>query len=84
MRGVAVAGKTGSLFDRNPFRDWSWFIGYAPAENPQIVVATVIMNGPLWRVRAPWVAREALAAWFTDRVAANEPAALDDRAVAAR
>lgn len=84
MRGVTVAGKTGSLFDRSPFRDWSWFVGYAPAENPQVVVATVIMNGPKWRVRAPWVAREALAEWFEGRVAAATPVALPDGAVAAR
>jgi cell division protein FtsI/penicillin-binding protein 2 len=84
LRGVAVAGKTGSLFDRNPLRDWSWFVGYAPADRPQVVVATVVMNGPKWRVRAPWVAREALAAWFADRVAAAEPAALPASAVAGR
>ncbi|HSM93696.1 MAG TPA: penicillin-binding transpeptidase domain-containing protein [Anaeromyxobacteraceae bacterium] len=84
LRGVAVAGKTGSLFDRNPFRDWSWFVGYAPAEHPQVVVATVIMNGPKWRVRAPWVAREALAAWFEGRVAAATPVALPGGALAAR
>jgi cell division protein FtsI/penicillin-binding protein 2 len=84
MRGVEVAGKTGSLFDRNPFRDWSWFVGYAPAENPRVVVATVVMNGPKWRVRAPWLAREALSAWFADQVAANEPVALDRSALSAR
>ena len=84
LRGVAVAGKTGSLFDRNPLRDWSWFVGYAPAENPQVVVATVIMNGEKWRVRAPWVAREALTSFFADRLAAAEPVALDLGALAAR
>jgi cell division protein FtsI/penicillin-binding protein 2 len=84
MRGVAVAGKTGSLFDRSPLRDWSWFVGYAPAENPQIVVATVVMNGAKWRVRAPWVAREALTAYFADRVAAAEPVALPVGALAGR
>jgi cell division protein FtsI/penicillin-binding protein 2 len=84
LRGVTVAGKTGSLFDRSPFRDWSWFVGYAPAENPQVVVATVIMNGPKWRVRAPWVAREALADWFAGRVACAAPAALPDGALAER
>jgi cell division protein FtsI/penicillin-binding protein 2 len=84
LRGVSVAGKTGSLFDRAPFRDWSWFVGYAPADNPRVVVATVIMNGPKWRVRAPWVAREALEAWFADQIAANEPAALGADALAAR
>jgi cell division protein FtsI/penicillin-binding protein 2 len=70
LRGVAVAGKTGSLFERAPFRDHSWFVGYAPADAPRVVVATVVVNGPRWRVRAPWVAKEALAAWFADQVAA--------------
>jgi penicillin-binding protein A len=69
LRGVRVAGKTGSLNEQRPFRDHTWFVGYAPAENPQVVVASVVVNGPLWRVRAPWVAREALAAFFADRVA---------------
>ena len=69
LRGVAVAGKTGSLNERSPFRDYSWFVGFAPAEDPQVVVATVVVNGPLWRVRAPWVAKEALAAYFADQLA---------------
>lgn len=68
LRGVSVAGKTGSLNEQRPFRDHTWFVGYAPAEDPQVVVATVVVNGPLWRVRAPWVAREALAAYFADHV----------------
>jgi penicillin-binding protein A len=69
LRGVHVAGKTGSLNEQRPFRDHTWFVGYAPAEDPQVVVASVVVNGPLWRVRAPWVAREALAAYFADHVA---------------
>ncbi len=69
LRGVHVAGKTGSLNERRPFRDHTWFVGYAPAEHPQVVVASVVVNGLLWRVRAPWVAREALAAYFADHVA---------------
>jgi cell division protein FtsI/penicillin-binding protein 2 len=69
LRGVHVAGKTGSLNEQRPFRDHSWFVGYAPAEDPQVVVASVVVNGPLWRIRAPWVAREALAAYFADHLA---------------
>ena len=69
LRGVTVAGKTGSLNEQKPFRDHTWFVGYAPAEAPQVVVASVVVNGPLWRVRAPWVAREALAAYFADQLA---------------
>jgi cell division protein FtsI/penicillin-binding protein 2 len=82
LRGVQVAGKTGSLNEQRPFRDHSWFVGYAPAEDPQVVVASLVVNGPLWRVRAPWVAREALAAYFADHLA--EAAAPSPRRLAAR
>lgn len=76
LRGVAVAGKTGSLADASPFRDYSWFIGYAPAEKPEVVVATVVVNGRLWHARAPTVAKEALEAFFSTRIASLPPGAL--------
>ena len=76
LRGVAVAGKTGSLADPSPFRDYTWFVGYAPAEKPEVVVATVVVNGRLWHARAPTVAREALEAFFTTRVASLPDGAL--------
>lgn len=55
-----AAGKTGSLADKKPFRDYSWFVGYAPRENPKVAVATVIVNDAYWRIRATWLGREAL------------------------
>jgi cell division protein FtsI/penicillin-binding protein 2 len=58
LRGAV--GKTGSLADRNPFRDYSWFVGFAPKDNPRIAVAAVVVNEPRWRIRAPWLAREAM------------------------
>jgi cell division protein FtsI/penicillin-binding protein 2 len=67
LRGIAVAGKTGSLSDVRPFRDYSWFVGYAPADRPEIAVATLIVNDRLWHARAPQVAREALEAFFATR-----------------
>jgi penicillin-binding protein A len=77
LRGVVVAGKTGSLADRPPLphRDYSWFVGYAPANHPEVAVATVIANGPVWRVHAPQVARDALEAYFATRVAEAAPVA---------
>jgi penicillin-binding protein A len=59
---VAIAGKTGSLADKNPYRDYSWFVGFAPVDKPRIAVAAVVVNGPVWRVKATTVAREAIAA----------------------
>jgi penicillin-binding protein A len=66
LREVVVAGKTGSLADAAPFRDYSWFVGFAPADAPQVAVAAVVVNERLWRVKAPFVAREALRAYFEE------------------
>jgi penicillin-binding protein A len=71
LRDVAVAGKTGSLSDRDPYRDYSWFVGFAPADAPEVAVATVIANDLRWRVRAPAVARDALEAYFRSPLARN-------------
>jgi peptidoglycan glycosyltransferase len=77
LRGVSIAGKTGSLMDPSPFRDYTWFVGYAPVDRPEVVVATVIVNGRLWRVRAPTVAKDALEAFFAGHVASRDaPAGL--------
>jgi penicillin-binding protein A len=69
LRGIPVAGKTGSLADPSPFRDYTWFVGFAPADKPEVVVATMLVNGRLWHARAPTVAKEALEAYFATRVA---------------
>jgi cell division protein FtsI/penicillin-binding protein 2 len=69
MRGVTVAGKTGSLADASPYRDNSWFVGFAPANRPEVAVAAVVVNERLWRVRAPSLAKEALEAYFGGRLA---------------
>jgi peptidoglycan glycosyltransferase len=60
---LTVAGKTGSLSEADPFRDYSWFIGFAPVDRPQVAFAVVVVNDRSWRVKAPFVAREALRAW---------------------
>ncbi len=55
-----AVGKTGSLADKKPFRDYSWFVGYAPRESPKVAVAAVVVNDPYWRIRATWLGREAM------------------------
>ena len=44
LPGVAVAGKTGTA-ENAQGRDHSWFVGFAPAENPRIAVAVVVEHG---------------------------------------
>lgn len=41
--GATVAGKTGTAENENE-KDHAWFVGYAPAENPQIAVAVILEN----------------------------------------
>jgi cell division protein FtsI/penicillin-binding protein 2 len=67
LRGVEVAGKTGSLAEPRPYRDYTWFVGYAPADRPEVAIATVIANDRLWHARAATVAKEALEAYFANR-----------------
>lgn len=66
---VQVAGKTGTLARKvnGVYRHYTWFVGFAPAGDPQIAVAALAVNGKRWRTRGPTLAREALAAWFQRR-----------------
>ncbi len=41
--GVTVAGKTGTA-ENATGNDHSWFVGYAPVENPRVAIAVVIEN----------------------------------------
>ena len=43
ISGVEVAGKTGTA--ENAGDDHNWFIGFAPADDPQIAVAVFVRNG---------------------------------------
>ncbi len=75
--GHSAAGKTGSLTDYKTGLDTSWFVGFAPAEAPEFIVAAVVVNTATWHIKAPWLAKEALRLSFQtqakkgDRVAAR-------------
>jgi cell division protein FtsI/penicillin-binding protein 2 len=45
LPGVEVAGKTGTAQVREGVPDHNWFIGFAPADDPQIAVAVFVANG---------------------------------------
>ncbi len=64
---MSAAGKTGSLTDYKTGLDTSWFVGFAPADNPELVVAAVVVNTSLWHIKAPWLAKESLRAAFKER-----------------
>jgi penicillin-binding protein 2 len=44
LEGVKIAGKTGTA-QAPPYPDHAWFVGFAPAENPKVVVAVFLEFG---------------------------------------
>ncbi|HEX7477326.1 MAG TPA: penicillin-binding transpeptidase domain-containing protein [Polyangiales bacterium] len=82
LPGIEVAGKTGSLNADAPFRAYSWWVGFAPAQHPTIALAALIVNTPKWRIKSSFLAREALREYL---VAAPERARrAEQKAAAAR
>jgi cell division protein FtsI/penicillin-binding protein 2 len=46
IQGVVLAGKTGTAQNsEDPIHHHAWFVGYAPAGDPKIVVAVMIEFG---------------------------------------
>jgi peptidoglycan glycosyltransferase len=45
IKGVEVAGKTGTAQVSQDVPDHTWFMGFAPADDPKIAVAVFVANG---------------------------------------
>lgn len=67
LPGIEAAGKTGTLAASDPYRGYTWFIGFAPRGDPEIAVAALVVNEPRWRIKGAFVAREALRHWLVQR-----------------
>jgi cell division protein FtsI/penicillin-binding protein 2 len=70
---VRIAGKTGTLQPEPGEPITSWFIGFAPSRSPQIALAVLLQNAPVWRRKANAVARDLLRAYFRDRRGVSPP-----------
>lgn len=67
LAGISVAGKTGSLSSEpgtSPRQHYSWFVGFAPADNPQIAIAALTVNPPNWVLKSGPLAKMGLEAYF--------------------
>ena len=64
LPGIDVAGKTGTLTEHKLNRHYTWFIGFAPAEKPEVAIAALVVNTPRWRIKAPLLACNVLRAHF--------------------
>ena len=59
-----VAGKTGTA-EWDPDKEaHSWFVGFAPAEEPEIVVSVIVEEGGAGSTKAAFIAREIFEAWY--------------------
>jgi cell division protein FtsI/penicillin-binding protein 2 len=86
LPGIAVAGKTGTLSSSEPYRGYTWWVGFAPADAPTIAVAALVVNTPRWRIKAVYAARETLRYYLVEaprRRAAAERAAAERAAAEA-
>jgi cell division protein FtsI/penicillin-binding protein 2 len=64
---IRVAGKTGSLSGKDPDGRYEWFAGVAPADEPRIAVAVLVVQGRVWWRNASQVASEVLKRVFCPR-----------------
>lgn len=59
-----VGGKTGTLTGSSPRGLTTWFAGIAPLNDPEVVVASVVMLDARWHIKGPNLAAEGLWNYF--------------------
>jgi cell division protein FtsI/penicillin-binding protein 2 len=64
LPNITVAGKTGTLTRHKENRHYTWFVGFAPAEAPEVAISALVVNTPVWRIKGPDLARDVLRAYF--------------------
>lgn len=70
--GLRVAGKTGSA-ETPRGRPHAWFAGYAPAQDPRIVVVVLVEHGYRGGLSAAPIARAVLSRWWEGQRVAGGP-----------
>jgi peptidoglycan glycosyltransferase len=63
LRNINVAGKSGTAELDPGTRPHSWFIGFAPYEDPQVAIAVIVENSGGGSVKASPIAGDVLRAW---------------------
>ena len=64
---IEVAGKTGTAQFGTEDKTHSWFIAFAPYENPEIAIAVIVPSGGEGNNTAVPVTKEALEWYFRDK-----------------
>lgn len=67
LPNISVAGKTGTLTRHKENRHYTWLVAFAPAEDPEIAIAALVVNTPRWLIKGPDLARDVLRAYFAEK-----------------
>ena len=80
--GIDISGKTGTAqvvsqalqqsAKSSEFKNTAWFVGYAPSDKPEIVVAALVQRGEHSGVAVP-IVREVIKAYFDKKLGPNSP-----------
>jgi penicillin-binding protein 2 len=81
--GIEIAGKTGTAqvvsaelqesAKSSEFKNNAWFVAYAPADKPEVVVAALVLRGEHSTVAVP-VVRDVIKAYFDKKLGPKPPA----------
>lgn len=64
---IAIAGKTGTLTSKEPETLYTWWVGFAPADAPEVAVSALVLNRGPWRIKGTHVAADMLRIYFADQ-----------------
>lgn len=64
LPGIEIAGKTGTLTGKSPYRAYSWFVAIAPADDPEVAMAVLVVNKPKWRIKSTGMGELLLSEYF--------------------
>ena len=80
--GIEISGKTGTAqvvsqtleqsAKSSEYKSTAWFVGYAPPDKPEIVVAALVMRGEHSAVAVP-IVREVIKAYFDKKLGPKPP-----------
>ena len=66
--GISLAAKTGHLSGGDGLHGhYSWFVAFAPAEQPEVALAALVVNGEVWTTKGAVLARRFLSHYFNKK-----------------
>ena len=65
LPNIRVAGKTGTLEGKGYL--FTWWVGFAPADAPEVALSVLVANRGDWKVKGTGVASDMLRVYFADK-----------------